>query len=200
MPGVFAYCRVAPAFELISTSRLRAMGAAKDFVVDPDDTVVEVAPASVPVSARPGWRRLLDRLCDGDTLVVPGLDSLGSNVAEIRATIKLLAGMGVRVHCLALGRMNLAGAEGKGAMDMLAAVIALEQGLKTDRLRGEGQVPQTETVAPRGRPRSLRPAQLAEAHKLLAAGVSVAQIAQRLQTSRQTIMRVRARGKTGTVT
>jgi hypothetical protein len=113
MSGIFAYCRVAPASELTSTSQLRALATTKGFAVDPDNMVIEVASASVPVSRRPGWRRLLDRLCDGDTLVVPGLDSLGSDVAEVHATIKLLASMGVRVHCLALGRMNLAGAHAK---------------------------------------------------------------------------------------
>jgi putative DNA-invertase from lambdoid prophage Rac len=188
---------VAPASKLTSTSELQATATAKGFAVDPDHMVIEVASASVPVSRRPGWRKLLERPCEGDVLVVPQLDSLGGDVAEVHATIKSLASEGVRVHCLA--RMNLAGAEGKGAMDMLAAVVALEQGLKIERMRSEGQAPQTETAAPRGRPPSLRPAQVTEAHKLLATGVSVVQIAQRLKTSRQTIMRVRARGKTGTV-
>jgi putative DNA-invertase from lambdoid prophage Rac len=200
MSRVFAYCRVAPASKLTSTSELQATATAKGFAVDPDHMVIEVASVSVPVSRRPGWRKLLERPCEGDVLVVPQLDSLGGDVAEVHATIKSLASEGVRVHCLALGRMNLAGAEGKAAMDMLAAVVALEQNLRIERLRSGGQVSQTESAAPRGRPRSLRPAQVTEAHKLLVAGVSVVQIAQRLKTSRQTIMRVRARGKTGTVT
>lgn len=199
MSGVFAYCRVAPAFELTSSFQLRAMAAAKGFAVDPDDAVVEVAPASLPMSARLGWRRLLDRVYEGDVLVVPGLDSLGRDVAEVRATIQLLASRGLRVHCLTLERMNLASAEGKGAMDMLAAAVALEQNLRIELLYSEGQVPQTKPAAARGRPRSLRPAQVKEAHKLLATGVSVVQIARRLQTSRQTIMRLRPRDKAGAV-
>jgi putative DNA-invertase from lambdoid prophage Rac len=198
--GVFAYCRTTPASERINSSQLRAMAAAKGFAVDPDDTVVEIAPMSVPISTHPGWRRLLDRLYEGDTLVVPGLDSLGREVVEVRATIMLLVSRGIRVHCLALGRMNLAGPEGKSALEMLAAVVALEQGFKLDHLRSRRSVPETEMAATRGRPLSLSPAQVTEAHNLSGAGVSVVQIAKRLQTSRQTVMRLLARRKAGAVT
>jgi putative DNA-invertase from lambdoid prophage Rac len=176
------------------------MAAAKGFAVDPDDTVVEIAPMSVPISTHPGWRRLLDRLYEGDTLVVPGLDSLGREVVEVRATIMLLVSRGIRVHCLALGRMNLAGPEGKSALEMLAAVVALEQGFKLDHLRSRRPVPEAEMAATRGRPLSLSPAQVTEALNLSGAGVSVVQIAKRLQTSRQTVMRLLARRKAGAVT
>lgn len=197
MSGVFAYCRMAPASELASTSRLRTMAAAKGFAVDLDNAVVEVALASLPMSARPGWRTLLERAYEGDLLIVPGLDSLGRDVLEVRATIQMLAGRGLRVYCLALERMNLAGAEGKGAMDMLAAVGALDQTLKIELMRSEVPHPKTEIAASRGRPRSLGPAQIRQAHVLLATGISVVQVARSLQTSRQTVMRLRARDKAG---
>ena len=39
----------------------------------------------------------------GDILVVTKLDRLGRNAMDVRATVEALAGLGVRVHWLALG-------------------------------------------------------------------------------------------------
>lgn len=194
MSCAFAYRSVTASTEITATSQLRAMANEAGLVVDPDDTIVEIVATKSPVSARLSWQKLLDRLYTGDVLFVPDLFSLGRDAQEVHATVKLLTSMGVRVRCLVLGRIDLANVEGKGAMDVLAAVAALGQCMQIEHLRNDGPIIQAKhTVARRGRPLSLRPPQVIEGQKLLNAGVSVIEIARRLKTSRQTIMRLRAR-------
>jgi putative DNA-invertase from lambdoid prophage Rac len=50
-------------------------------------------------------------------LVVTKLDRLGRNSTDVRATVKRLDDMGVRVHCLALGGVNLTSPAGEMTMD-----------------------------------------------------------------------------------
>jgi putative DNA-invertase from lambdoid prophage Rac len=58
---------------------------------------------SVAAAQRPAFAKLLDRLEDGDVLVVTKLDRLGRNALDVRSTVERLASMGVKVHCLVLG-------------------------------------------------------------------------------------------------
>ena len=53
------------------------------------------------------FRRLMDRLEAGDVLIVTKLDRLGRNAMDVRATVEKLALDGIRVHCLALGGVEL---------------------------------------------------------------------------------------------
>lgn len=48
---------------------------------------------------------------------------------DVRATVERLAEMGVRVHCLALGGMDLTSAAGKMTMGVLTAVVEFERDL-----------------------------------------------------------------------
>lgn len=203
MSGLFAYFRVAPGNEPNATAQWRQVAAA-GFAVLSDNVTVEVAAASVAVRVRPGWQRLLDWLHEGDVLVVTTLDGLGRDVRDVCATLAQLVGMGVRVHCLALGTANLSGAEGKSVRDVLAALAGWEQARQTEPERlgagmGGGSGKAIAMGRRKGRPPSLSAAQVGEARKLMAAGVSVVQIARGLQTSRQTVMRLRARKAMGSV-
>ena len=50
---------------------------------------------------------------EGDVLVVTKLDRLGRNAMDIRKTVDELSAMNVRVHCLALGGVDLTSSAGK---------------------------------------------------------------------------------------
>ena len=90
---------------------------------------------SVAAKQRNGFARLLDRLEDGDVLVVSKLDRLGRNAMDVRATVEALAAMGVRVHCLALGGVDLTSAAGKITMAVISAVAEFEKDLIVERTR-----------------------------------------------------------------
>lgn len=51
----------------------------------------------------------------GDVLIVTKLDRLGRDAIDVSSTVKALAEIGVRVHCLALGGVDLASSAGSHA-------------------------------------------------------------------------------------
>jgi putative DNA-invertase from lambdoid prophage Rac len=76
---------------------------------------------------------LLDRLERDDVLVVTKLDRLGRNSIDVQTTVKRLDEMGVRIHCLALGGVDLTRPSGKMTMGVIAAVAQFEKGLLIER-------------------------------------------------------------------
>lgn len=126
----------------------------------------------------------------GDVLVVTELDRLGRNAMDVRATVEALAGMSVRVHCLALGGIDLTSPAGKMTIGVMAAVAELERDLLIEltqaglaRAKAEGKVV--------GRPSSLSAKQAEQVRHRLTKGKSLAALARAYETSRQTIMRAR---------
>jgi putative DNA-invertase from lambdoid prophage Rac len=71
---------------------------------------------------RLGFKKLVDRLEANDVLIVTKLDRLGRNAMDVRATVEKLDGMGVKVHCLALGGVDLTSAAGKMTKAVILAV------------------------------------------------------------------------------
>ena len=188
MSRVFAYCRVSTN-EQTTDNQLREIDGA-GFAVQPSRVVAETVSGSVPTSERPGFGKLLDKLEAGDVLVVTKLDRLGRNAMDVRATVEALTGVGVRVHCLALGGVDLTSAAGKMTMGVIAAVAEFERDLLVERTQAGLARAKAEGKA-LGRPSALSPAQVTEVGKRLAAGEAIAAIARAMGTSRQTIMRAR---------
>ena len=192
MSRVFAYCRVSTADQTTDNQLLEIEAAG--FTVTPQRTIMETISGSVPASEREGFALLLNKLESGDVLVVSKLDRLGRNAMDVRATVEALTGMGVRVHCLALGGVDLTSAAGKMTMGVLAAVAEFERDLLVERTQA-GLTRAKASGAVLGRPPALSKAQTAEAARQLAEGISVAAVARALKTSRQTVMRVRDRAE-----
>jgi hypothetical protein len=68
-----------------------------------------------------------------DVLIVTKLDRLGRNAMDVRQTVEHLAASGIRVHCLALGGVDLTSAAGKMTMQVLSAVAEFERDLLIER-------------------------------------------------------------------
>jgi putative DNA-invertase from lambdoid prophage Rac len=188
MTRVFLYARVSSDSQTTDNQLQEVAGAGFD--VDPRRVVTETISGSVAASERPGFGKLVDKLESGDVLVVTKLDRLGRNAMDVRATVEGLEGMGVKVHCLALGGMDLTSPAGKMTMGVIAAVAEFERDLLIERTQAGLARAKAEGKSI-GRPSSLSPAQAEEARSRLAAGESVAALAREYNTSRQTIMRVR---------
>lgn len=131
MSRVFAYCRVSTTDQTNDnqTGELVAAG----FDLEPRRIVQETVSGSVSAMERPQFARLMDRLEPGDVLVVTRLDRLGRNAMDVRATVERLDGIGVRVHCLALGGVDLTSPAGKMTMGVIAAVAEFEKDLLIER-------------------------------------------------------------------
>lgn len=190
MTRVFAYCRVSTT-DQTTENQLREIAAA-GFDIAPKRLIAETISGSVPASERAGFSGLINRLEEGDVLVVTKLDRLGRNAMDVRATVEALTGLGVRVHCLALGGVDLTSAAGKMTMGVLAAVAEFERDLLIERTQS-GLARAKAAGKPLGRPLALAEGQARAALEKLSKGLSVAAVAKEFDTSRQTIMRLRDR-------
>ncbi len=188
MPRTFAYVRVSTA-DQTTANQVQEIEAA-GFKVEARRVVAETVSGSSAIEQRPGFMRLLDKLERDDVLIVTKMDRLGRNAMDVGATVAKLAGMGVRVHCLALGSLDLTGAAGRMTMGVVNAVAQFERDLLIERTNAGLARAKAQGKA-LGRPVTLDETQRAEARARLAAGASVSAVAKRLATSRQTIMRAR---------
>jgi putative DNA-invertase from lambdoid prophage Rac len=188
MPRTFAYLRVSTT-DQTTDNQVREIAAA-GFTIDHKRIISETVSGSSAVEQRPGFMRLLDRLEAGDVLVVTKLDRLGRNAIDVTQTVARLEAMGVRVHCLALGGVDLTSAAGKMTMGVIAHVAQFERDLLIERTHAGLERAKAEGAS-LGRPTSLDTAQRVAVLADLAAGVSVSEAARRMGVSRQTIMRAR---------
>ena len=188
MPRVFAYCRVSTVDQTTENQRLEIKAAG--FAIEARRLIEESISGSVAAKERPGFIKLIERMESGDVLVVTKLDRLGRNAMDVRATVEQLASSGVRVHCLALGGVDLTSPAGKMTMQVIAAVAEFERDLLIERTQA-GLERARQAGKRFGRPPSLSEEQQVEVNARLAAGESVSALARAFKTSRQTIMRVR---------
>ncbi|MBL8084195.1 MAG: recombinase family protein [Candidatus Obscuribacter sp.] len=188
MARVFAYCRVSTVDQSTRNQALEIKAAG--FKIESRRLIEESISGSVAAAERPGFMKLVDRMEKGDVLVVTKLDRLGRNAMDVRATVELLAAYGVRVHCLALGGVDLTSAAGKMTMQVIAAVAEFEKDLLVERT--QSGIARARAAGKRfGRPPSLDQGKRKLVVKRLKAGATVAEVAREFDTSRQTILRVR---------
>lgn len=190
MPRTFAYCRVSTA-DQTTDNQLREISAA-GFSVEPKRAITETISGSVAAMERDGFARLVDRMEEGDVLVVTKLDRLGRNAMDVRGTVERLAEDGVRVHCLALGGVDLTSAAGKMTMGVLNAVAEFERDLLVERTQAGLKRAKAEGKA-LGRPSSLTEDQQQEVLAKRAEGVSLNDLAKQYGVSRSAIQRVQKR-------
>ncbi|MEG3132324.1 recombinase family protein [Rouxiella sp. T17] len=189
MSRVFAYCRVST-LEQNTENQRREIDAA-GFAIRPQRLIEEYISGSVAAGERPGFMRLLDRMENGDVLIVTKLDRLGRNAMDIRKTVELLATSEIRVHCLALGGVDLTSPAGKMTMQVISAVAEFERDLLLERTHAG--IARAKASGKRfGRPPVLSEEQKRVVTERLNAGISTSAIAREFNTTRQTILRVKA--------
>lgn len=190
MARTFAYCRVSTA-DQTTDNQVREIEAA-GFAIEPRRVIAETVSGSVAAMERTGFAKLVDRLEDGDVLIVTKLDRLGRNAMDVRATVEALAAIGVRVHCLALGGVDLTSAAGKMTMGVLSAVAEFERDLLIERTQAGLSRAKAEGKA-LGRPSALTVAQQQAVIASRAQGVSLGVLAKQYGVSRSAIQRIEKR-------
>ena len=188
MSRVFAYCRVSTTDQATQNQSMEIKTAG--FAIETRRLIEESISGSVAAKERPGFIKLIDRMEPGDVLVVTKLDRLGRNAMDVRATVEQLASLGVRVHCLALGGVDLTSPAGKMTMQVIAAVAEFERDLLIERT--QSGINRAKAAGKQfGRPPTFNTEERAAINKRLDAGISIAEIAREFKTTRQTIIRVR---------
>ena len=191
MSRTFAYARVST-FDQTPENQIREIEAA-GFAVQPHRIVAETISGSMAIALRESFSKLLDRMEKGDVLIVTKLDRLGRDAIDVSTTVAKLEDIGIRVHCLALGGVDLTSSAGKMTMNVINAVAQFERDLLIERTqsglaraKAEGKM--------LGRPAALSADQQAEVKENIKNGEAISAIARQFKTSRQTIMRVRNQG------
>jgi putative DNA-invertase from lambdoid prophage Rac len=141
---------------------------------------------------RKGFARLVDRLEAGDVLIVTKLDRLGRNAMDVRSTVEKLASEGVRVHCLALGGVDLTSPAGKMTMAVIAAVAEFERDLLVERTQAGLKRAKAEGKK-LGRPSALSTDQQRVVRDRRSQGVSLGHLAREFGVSRAAIQRAEKR-------
>lgn len=184
MSRTFLYCRVSTA-DQTTTNQVQEVQAA-GFAIQAQRIVEETISGSTSASERKGFQKLLERMETGDVLVVTKLDRLGRNAIDVQSTVQMLEGKGIRVHCLALGGVDLTSPAGKMTMGVLAAVAEFERDLLIERTqaglaraKNEGKV--------LGRPKATEAGKVQE---LKALGWSQSAVATQLEVSLSTVKRL----------
>ncbi len=189
MSRVFAYCRVSTTEQTVENQILEIKGSG--FSIEPRRVITECISGSIAARERPGFTKLRERLEHGDVVVVTKLDRLGRNAMDVRASVEELASVGVRVHCLALGGVDLTSPAGKMTMQVIGAVAEFERDLLLERTNAGLKRARAEGKRI-GRPPSLSKPQQDSIKKRLGTGENVSALAREYKTTRTTILRIKS--------
>jgi len=193
MGRTFAYCRVSTADQTTDNQvgEIEAAG----FAISPQRIITETVSGSVAAADRKGFASLMVKLEDGDVLVVSKLDRLGRNAMDVRMTVEYLAQLGVRVHCLALGGVDLTSAAGKMTMGVLNAVAEFERDLIVERTQAGLKRAKAEGKT-LGRPSALSVEIEQDIIRQRAQGVGIRALSRTHKVSPTTIQRIEKRAQT----
>ena len=130
MSRTFAYARVST-IEQTPENQIREIEAV-GFGVEPHRIVTENVSGSMAITQREGFAKLIDRIDRierGDVLAVTRLDRLGRDAIDVSTTVAKLEKMGIRVHCLAPGGVDLTSSAGKMTINVINTVARFERDL-----------------------------------------------------------------------
>ncbi|MBA6090656.1 recombinase family protein [Pseudomonas monteilii] len=184
MSRTFVYARVSTTDQTTDNQLLEIKSAG--FSVEPHRVITETISGSTQASERPGFQKLLERMEKGDVLIVTKLDRLGRNAMDVRQSVEMLANDDIRVHCLALGGVDLTSAAGKMTMQVLSAVAEFERDLLIERTHAGINRAKSEGKK-LGRPEAVGTTK--EVQECKADGLSQSQTAKKLHISLATIKR-----------
>ena len=188
MPRIFAYARVSTT-EQNPENQIQEIATA-GFRIEPHRIIAETVSGSMPISRRKGFMKLLDKMEENDILVVTKLDRLERDAIDVSTTVAKLDRLGIKVHCLALGGVDLTSSAGKMTMGVINTVAQFERDLLIERTQsGLSRAKANGKIL--GRPKVLSESQIEVVIQQLQEGKSIASIARNFNTSRQTIMRIR---------
>lgn len=190
MQRVFAYARVSTVEQL--TENQREQIARAGYNIAPKRFIEEQISGSVPAAQRPGFQRLLERMDEGDTLVVTKLDRIGRDSIDVQQTVERFQSEGIRLVVLQLGNLDLTSSAGSLMVKMLAAVADFERDLIIERTQA-GQARARAAGKHMGRPAKTSEEQRRSIRSALAGGATVTSLAKTYSISRATVVAIRGK-------
>ena len=142
--ALFAYSRVSTSNQNTENQKLEIQRAG--FNVDYYFEDVGIS-GKTSASQRQQFSLLLNKIRDGETLIVSKLDRLGRDAIDVLSTVKLLSERNIKVIVLQLGNTDLTSTTGKLLLTMLSAVAEMERSMIVERTqaglaraRAEGKI------------------------------------------------------------
>lgn len=187
----FGYGRVSTAEQTTENQRIELEEAG--YRIDARRWFADTVSGKVPAAQRPQFAKMIERLEEGDTLVVAKLDRLGRDSIDVEGTLRDLEAMGVSVIVLQLGAMDLTSPAGKMTRKVLAAVAEMERDLLIERTQA-GLARAKAEGKTLGRPAKTSAAQQEEMTRRANEGVSISALARDFGVSRATVLSVVRKG------
>jgi len=184
--AIFGYGRVSTKEQQSENQRLELVRAGYDVSYWFADEGVS---GKVPAMQRAQFRILLDKIRDGETLVVSKLDRLGRDAQDIGATIRMLAARRIEIIVLQLGKLDLTSSAGKLMLTMLAAMAEMERDLLVERTQS-GLARAKAEGKTLGRPARTTDEQRAAMISRFKTGESISALARDYDVSRASVMRI----------
>lgn len=184
MCRIFSYCRVSTSEQAVDNQILAIQQ--KGIIIEPHRIISETISGGVPAMERPKFSNLVvNKLEEGDQLVVLKLDRLGRDMIDIVSTIKMLQNKNISVRSLDLDGVDLTSAAGEFQLKVLAAVADFERNRIIERTR-EGLIKARSEGRIGGRPKAVSHD---EVQRLKAEGISQSNAAKQLSVSISTVKR-----------
>ena len=139
---------------------------------------------------RPKFLALLERLQEGDTLVVCKLDRFARTAIEGVQVVRELFERGIRVHILNMGLVENT-LTGNLILTVMLAFAEYERGTIVERTQTGKAVARQDPNFRDGRPKKFKPEQIALALSLLDQGKTYRQITTMTGISKSTLIRAR---------
>ncbi|EOJ9250691.1 TPA: recombinase family protein [Escherichia coli] len=180
--AIFGYGRVSTSQQDTENQRLELEQAGWQI----DYWFADVVSGKVPAMQRKAFSEMLNKIRDGETLVVAKLDRLGRDAIDVLQTIKALAERNIKVIVHQLGTTDLTSAAGKLLLSMLAAVAEMERDLLVERTQAGLSRAKAEGKK-LGRPPKIAPEARRAIIEKKNSGTSVSALAREYGVSRATI-------------
>ncbi|KAJ9434349.1 Site-specific DNA recombinase [Candidatus Pantoea symbiotica] len=180
--AVFGYGRVSTQQQDTENQRLELLRAGWDV----NYWFADVVSGKVSAGQRKAFAEMLNKIRDGETLVVAKLDRLGRDAVDVLQTVRELANRNIKVIVSQLGTTDLTSAAGKLLLSMLAAVAEMERNLLIERTQA-GLIRAKAEGKKLGRPSKTTPEQRSAILSEKSAGASISALARRYGLSRATI-------------
>lgn len=139
---------------------------------------------------RPEFQVLLERLEEGDTLVVCKLDRFARTTTDGVETVRMLFDRGVRVHILNMGLVENT-LTGNLILTVMLAFAEYERGMIVERTQTGKAIARQRPDYREGRPKKFKKAQVDHAIELLSSGMSYKQVEGMIGISKSTLIRAR---------
>lgn len=183
---IFAYLRVSTNQQTVENQRLEIQNAGYSVDYWFQDEGVS---GKVCTNMRPQFSSLLNKIRDGETLIVSKLDRLGRDSIDVLNTVQKLSSRNIKIIVLQLGNTDLSSPTGRLLISMLAAVATMERDLLVERTqaglmraKSEGKV--------LGRPSKTSQKDKEQIIKRKESGESISSIARTFSVSRATILSI----------